>query len=128
MTPTARTLRELRRLGYRCQVVEQTVPHTFIKRDLFGFVDIIAVGSSACGRKTLAVQATSGSNVGARLEKIRTECQAALKDCLWAGWRVEVWGWRRLKVKRGGKAVRWEVDRREITHSNQQEAQGGSIR
>ena len=24
-----------------------------------------------------------------------------------AGWRVEVHGWRKVKVKRGGKAIRW---------------------
>lgn len=119
-SPTARTLKELRRLGYRCQVVEQTVPHTFIKRDLFGFIDIIAVGSSSDGRKTLAVQATTGDHVAERLAKIRTSCLSALKDCLWAGWRVEVWGW----AKQGARGERktWQVRRVRLTMDGEVEA------
>lgn len=119
-SPTARTLRELRRLGYRCQVVEHTVPHTFIKRDLFGFIDILAVGSAACGRKTLAVQATSGSNLSARVAKIRSSCLPALRDCLWAGWRVEVWGWRKVGAR--GKRKVWECRKVKLTMNGEAEA------
>jgi hypothetical protein len=40
MTPTARTLAFLRRAGYLAAVVESWLPHTFRRRDLFGFADV----------------------------------------------------------------------------------------
>lgn len=43
MTPTARALAECRRRGWIAQVVEQTIPHSFIKRDFLGCIDIIAL-------------------------------------------------------------------------------------
>lgn len=118
MTPTARTLQVLRKSGYRAQVVEQTIPHTFIKRDLFGFVDIVAVPSSEEQKRICAtpllIQVTTGSNAAARESKIRGACAGALADCLAAGFIVEVWAWSKRKVKRGGRAVRWEPVTRTI--------------
>lgn len=89
MTPTARTLQELRKRGYRCQVVEQTIPKTFIKRDLFGVIDVLGLK----GSETLAVQVTSGSNVAARLTKIAES--DAIADIRAAGWTFLIHGWRR---------------------------------
>ena len=43
MSPTARTLHHLRQLGYRADKVEQTIPHCFITRDLFGIGDVLAM-------------------------------------------------------------------------------------
>jgi len=68
VSPTARSLKLLRERGYLAGVVEQTVPQTFIKRDLFGFIDILAVHPET--GETLAIQATSGSNASARIYKI----------------------------------------------------------
>lgn len=45
-SPTARTLQECKRRGWTAQVVEQTIPRTFIKRDFLGVIDIIAVTPS----------------------------------------------------------------------------------
>lgn len=101
MTPTARTLAELRKRGYRCQVVEQTIPHTFIKRDLFGMFDVLAIR----GPETLAVQVTSGSNVAARLTKIAES--EAIADVRAAGWALAIHGWR--KAANGRWALR-EID------------------
>lgn len=89
MSPTARTLQLLRERGYRCQVVEQTIPKTFIKRDLFSLWDVLAIRDS----ETLAVQVTSGSNVAARLQKISES--EAIADCRKAGWSLAVHGWRK---------------------------------
>ena len=97
MTPTARTLQELRKRGYRCQVVEQTIPKTFIKRDLWGL--------AIKGAETLAVQVTSGANVSARLQKIAES--EAIADCRKAGWSLAVHGWR--KGSNGRWALR-EID------------------
>jgi hypothetical protein len=88
-TPTARSLEHLRALHWTVGVVEQRVPHTNITRDLFGFIDLIAVR----GDETLAVQVTSSSNVAARIHKIAEhENLPAVRA---AGWRIIVHGWRK---------------------------------
>lgn len=101
MTPTARTLQELRKRGYRCQVVEQTIPKTFIKRDLWGLWDVLAIRDA----ETLAVQVTSGSNVSVRLQKIAES--EAVADCRKAGWSLFVHGWRKGA---NGRYVLREID------------------
>ncbi len=55
MTPTARTLHHLRQFGYRADKVEQTIPKCFIKRDLFGIGDVLAM---KIGKPLFLVQAT----------------------------------------------------------------------
>ena len=101
MTPTARTLAALRADGWTAEVVERWNPHARVRHDLFNIADILAVR----GRETLAVQVTAGSGVSARVHKL--EASSALPLLAAAGWRVEVHGWRKVKVKRGGKATRW---------------------
>lgn len=89
MTPTARTLAALRKHGYMADVVERWNPHSGTRHDLFGFADILAVSPS----ETLAVQASSAPNLSARVNKLRAS--DAVKTCLEAGWRVQVWTWRK---------------------------------
>jgi len=101
MTPTARTLAALKADGWTAEVVERWNPHARVRHDLFHVADILAVR----GRETLAVQVTAGSGVAARVGKLRASSALPLLHA--AGWRVEVHGWRRVKVKRGGKAIRW---------------------
>ncbi|MBE3637375.1 hypothetical protein [Mangrovicoccus algicola] len=52
------------------------------------------------------VQVTSGSNASARVSKILEEPRALI--ALLGGFEIVVHGWRKVKVKRGGKAMRWE--------------------
>lgn len=91
-SPTQRTLDELRKLGYPLiQVVERWNAFAKIRQDLFGFIDVLAVGQDG---GVLAVQATSRDNVASRVAKI-----AESDSIIWirkAGWRVEVWGWGRM--------------------------------
>lgn len=103
MSPTQRTLAELRKTCQLVQVVEKWNPHARIRQDLFGIVDVLAIRAG----ETIAVQATSGSNVAARVSKIAES--AALPLLRKAGWRVIVHGWRKVAVKRGGKAMRWDL-------------------
>jgi hypothetical protein len=101
MTPTQRTLTELRKRGYTCAVVERWNPHARIRQDLFGVVDVLGVREG----ETLGVQATSGSNVSKRVTKIaESEHVPALRA---AGWSLAVWGWR--KAANGRWTLR-EVD------------------
>lgn len=87
ISPTQLTLRKLREDGYTAEVVERWVPGANVRKDLFGFVDVLALR----GEETLAVQATSADNVSARVHKIcDAPTLAAVRE---AGWRIEVWGW-----------------------------------
>jgi hypothetical protein len=88
-TPTARSVERLRAHGWTVGVVEQRIPHTNITRDLFGFIDLLAIR----GAETMAVQVTSGSNVAARRHKIaEAEHVGAVRE---AGWRIVIHGWRK---------------------------------
>jgi hypothetical protein len=107
-SPTELSLELLTKTGWRATVVEHFVrqprgepmpPCPTCKRshrseedlgyrkDLFGFVDILAVHRN----RTLAVQTTSASNISARVRKIQGSVWFEfLKQ---AGWRIEVHGW-----------------------------------
>ena len=100
MSPTQLTLRALKRNGYTPEIVERWNPHARVRHDLFGIIDVLALK----GDETLAVQATSDSNVSARVRKIaESDSIAAVRE---AGWRVEVWGWK----KDGARWVCRKVD------------------
>src|SRR5687768_1416736 len=106
MSPTQRTLAHLKAQGFKhVAIVEKWNPHARIRQDLFGFIDILAVLNNV----TYAFQVTSGSNVSKRFDKIHGEHEDALVALIAAGWHVSVHGWRKVKVKRGGKAMRWEL-------------------
>lgn len=90
LSPTRQTLDRLRADGWTAAVVEQWIPGVKRTRDLFGFIDIIAIR----GDETLAVQTTDVSNVSHRLRKIEAdEHAAALAAVRAAGWRIVVHGW-----------------------------------
>ena len=90
-TPTQRTLKHLRAAGYGLvQVVERWNPHARVRQDLYGCIDVLAVGSDIVG-----VQATSGSNVAARVRKLTDS--PALPVLRKAGVRVLVHGWRKVR-------------------------------
>jgi hypothetical protein len=105
-SPIERTLRLLRREGYRAAVVERWNPHARVRVDLFGCIDVIAVGHGV----TVGVQATTASNMAARVTKILTDPDVAPAALAWlqAGNIMQVVGWR----KRGRF---WEATVRQIT-------------
>lgn len=77
--------------GWTCWNVEQVIPHTFIKRDCFGFADILAMSPS---RGIMLVQTTGGassSNFNARIAKIKSESRAGI--WLACGGRIQVHSW-----------------------------------
>jgi hypothetical protein len=87
MTPSQRTIRQLKDQGYTVANVETYNFFTKRRHDLFGVIDILAIGNG----ETLAVQVTSKSNMSARIRKI--EDSEALPEMLRSGWRVIVHGW-----------------------------------
>lgn len=89
-SPTQRTLAHLRKAGYPLvQVVERWNPHAGVRQDLFGIIDVLAVGPSGI----LGVQCTSAKNVADRLAKLRAS--SALSVLKEAGVSVRVHGWRK---------------------------------
>jgi hypothetical protein len=96
-SPTARTLAKLRKEGWHAEVVERWNHITKTRKDLWGFADILCVRAG----EMLAVQATSYSNISARVRKIADHENVGIVRS--AGVRIEVWGWK--KSANG----RWEV-------------------
>jgi hypothetical protein len=100
LSPTARSLAWLRKEGFIAAVVERWLPRLEVRKDVFGFGDILA--ANPVHRIVMLVQATSVKNVAARLAKARSIPQLAA--WLRAGGAFEVHGWE----CRGG---RWLVRR-----------------
>ena len=91
MSPTQRSLKYLRDLGYHVEIVEHWNNWTKRRHDLWQFADLLAIRKG----EVLAVQVTSGTNVSARVKKIAdSEIAPLVRE---AGIRIEVWGWRKLK-------------------------------
>ena len=85
-SPVQRTLKLLRKRGYMAAVVERWNAFARIRQDLFGVIDVLAVGNG----QTVAVQTTSSSNVASRVAKL--SASEALPEMRRAGWRVLVHG------------------------------------
>jgi hypothetical protein len=100
MTPTARTLEQLRRERYAADVCERFIPRVNQRADLFRLFDVLAVRADLPG--VLGVQTTSGTNHASRVRKLLGN--ATLRTWLAAGNRAEVWSWR--KDHRGRWACR----------------------
>lgn len=94
-SPTELTLKKLRKDGYVAAKTEHWNPFGGNRKDLFGFVDCLGIKE----KETLAVQATTKSNMAARVRKILDhENGYAVTNA----WTVEVWGWYKEKN-------RWKV-------------------
>ena len=122
MTPTQRTLRELKNQGRVAAIVEKWNPFVRrgdggkgIRQDLFGFIDILAL----CPERGVVGIQCCGQSFSPHLKKMlseRTEMLLAWLETPGTG--VELWGWRKIKVKRGGKAMRWAARVTEIRLSD----------
>ena len=103
-SPTQRTLALLRKEGYLAQVVEHWNPHALIRKDLFGFGDVMAI---APGKGILMVQATSSPTLSARVNKMLN--LPSVPIWLGAGDILEAGGW--AKTGPRGKVKHWTVRR-----------------
>lgn len=91
--------RALESEGYMVENVEHFNSFTGRKSDLYGIIDILAVGPAG----TKAVQVTSRGNMSPRRRKINES--PALPMMLMAGWLVELWGYDQPR----GPRTRWRV-------------------
>ncbi len=103
MSPTQRSLKHLRALGYQAQVVEKWNAFAKIRIDLFGCIDIVAIRP---GVPVLGVQCTSHPNLASRVSKSLILGQMWLST---GHTQLECWAFRKLK---GQKAL--QLDRRVI--------------
>ena len=105
---TSRTLEYIRSRGWIADKVEQFNPYAGKfghRKDMFGFADIVAMGENSI----IAIQ-SCGQSFAAHDKKILGDENAAPNAFLWLknGGRIMLIGWRKVKLKRGGKALRWE--------------------
>ncbi len=100
-SPTQRTLAEMRKRGYFCQVVEKFNSFTKTRNDLFGFIDVLCLGEN----EIVGVQATSYSNLSSRVSKIADHENVA--HVRKSGIRILAHGW---KKNSNGRYELREVD------------------
>jgi hypothetical protein len=115
-SPTQRTIRALKDQGRKCGIVERFVnrPGTHgIRIDLFGFGDIIAL----CPEHGIIAIQSCGQAFAEHYRKITEDEYVSENavDWLKCGGKIELWGWRKLKLTRSGKAMRWQPRIRNIT-------------
>ena len=100
MTPTQRSMKALRELGYLVEVVEKWNSFTRTRKDLWGWADLLAIRRG----EVLAVQVTA-TGVSSRIKKIMdSETIGRVRE---AGIRIEVHGHRKNSK---GKYVMRVVD------------------
>jgi hypothetical protein len=92
-------------------MVEKWNQHSMRRVDLFGFIDIISLDPS---RGIVGVQ-SCGSSFAQHITTIVETRAIEAREWLLSGGKIEVWGWRKVKAKRGGKAMIWSPRVREIT-------------
>ena len=118
LSPTQRTLRALREQGRICAIAEKWNPFGGpfgVRKDLLGFIDVIVLDPE---RGIGGIQST-GQAFKAHVDKILdSECSQAVIEWLKCGGFVEVWGWRKTKLRKGAKAMRWNPRVREITQED----------
>lgn len=107
LSNTQRTLRALRARGLVAAIVEKrnayAGPHG-LTQDLFGIIDVLALDPE---RGVIGVQ-SCGTAFNQHLQKLIVEKAQETSDWLSTpGTSLELWGWRKVKLKRGGKAERW---------------------
>ena len=90
-SPTQRTLNELRTRGFFPAVVERIIPKSYIRKDLYGCIDILAI----MGPTTVGVQATDHTNHSKRVVKAINE--PMLIEWLRGGTRLwQCWSWKKV--------------------------------
>lgn len=114
LTPTQRTLRALREQGRVCAIVEKWNPYGGpmlpdgrrggLRQDLFGILDVIALDPE---RGVVGIQ-SCGATFAEHWRKLTIERAQEVTDWLSTpGTSLELWSWRKVRLRRGGVAMRW---------------------
>lgn len=105
MTPTQRTLRELKRRGLVCAIVEKWNAHARLRQDLFGIIDIIALDVT---RGVVGVQSAGNDFAGHHRKLTQEKAQECRQWLETPGAHLELWAWRKVAYKRGGALKLWK--------------------
>lgn len=89
-SPTQRSLKHMRSLGYVCAIVEKWNPHARIRQDMFGFIDIVCVKDE----DIVGVQACSGAG-GDSAARVRKIAEHENWPLICKAFRVVVQSWRK---------------------------------
>lgn len=118
MSPTQRTIKALNNLGRTCGIVERFISNSNlghgIRSDLFHIFDIVALDTS---RGIIGVQ-TCGADFAAHYRKITEEYGENAIEWIQCNGIIELWSWRKVAYKRGGKLRVWKPRIKEITLSD----------
>lgn len=75
------------------------------RNDLFGIIDVLALDPE---RGVVGVQ-SCGQDFSGHLKKMQEEQAQEVRDWIRTpGTQLELWGWRKIKKVKGGKAMIWE--------------------
>jgi hypothetical protein len=112
---TSRTLQYIRSQGWEADKVEQFNAYAGKfgqRKDMFGFGDIVAMGENSI----IAIQ-SCGQAYAEHNRKITEDEKVAPMALRWlqCGGRLMLIAWRKVKLKRGGKAMRWQPRIKEYT-------------
>ncbi len=118
-TPTQRTIKLLREQGVQCGVVERWLAHVprpdggkGVRQDLFGIIDIIALDPA---RGVVGIQACGGSGFASHRRTLLGARRSNTELWLRCHGHLDLYAWRKVKVKRGGKAMVWSPKIETIT-------------
>ena len=102
-SPMQRTIKVLKNQNIPYWIVERFIPgKPFGKRvDLFHIIDLLALDSGIIGVQIC------GSDFASHKTKIMESEKTNTINWLENGGRLECWGWREIKKKRGMKAKHW---------------------
>jgi hypothetical protein len=109
-----RSLGHAKKLGWERRKVEVWNPHVKRRQDLFEIIDMLAlVTDGGDAPAILGVQVTDQHNYAAHVTALVHDEKKSRPLRLWlmAGGLFEIWAWAKHKVKRGGKAYRYNLQR-----------------
>ena len=101
MSPTARTMDAVRKSGGLIDVAECYNAFSGRRRDLFGFIDLVAIYPG----RIIGIQACTTGDQSKRIKKICEDKRDTAAAWLAAGGEIHVWGWKQYKKAVGGR--RW---------------------
>jgi len=103
MTPMQRTLEVIKKDGLKYWITEHWNQYSRKRQDLFNIIDVLVLD---CGMVGFQV---CGSDMASHKKKLlEDEKENTFAWLSQPGARLEVWGWRKLKKKRGMKATEWK--------------------
>lgn len=102
MSNTQRSLKELRKAGWVCQVVERWNAHAFKRQDLYGFCDILCMRE---GGPFLAVQVTSAGHLNDHVLKLTLEPRTL--TFIACGGAIEIHVWKKVKSRWINQVVKY---------------------